>query len=80
MSEDMKLKLQSGYTFRQRGPDRRPRHIRGIVDDQLIIRFWSPRKGWIYTAENIRSGEFFIREGHWFMFKLSKSKNKMRLS
>jgi hypothetical protein len=26
-------------------------HVRGFVDDQVVLRTWSPCKGWVYSVE-----------------------------
>lgn len=26
-------------------------HVRGVVDDYVVLRYWSPRKGWVYSVE-----------------------------
>lgn len=40
---------QVGDTYRNYAG--RLMHVRGLVDDQVMFRFWNKRKGWIYACE-----------------------------
>lgn len=64
-------KLIPGYTFNERGRPR-PRHIRGIIDNLLIIRIWRPDKRWFYYMFDIEKAEMYLGVGMWFNLRKSR--------
>lgn len=64
-------KLKPGFSFRHRG-HKGLYHIRGIVDEHLVIRFWLPRMEWRYCIKSLENAELFILAGHWHNFRKSR--------
>lgn len=39
-------------------------HVRGVVDDCVVYRYWLRRKQrWLYQVDNIHLMELFLRDG-----------------
>lgn len=71
------LRIGDKVYIRKRAPDRQlrwyPNHVRGFVDDYIILRWWSLRyQCWIYVIESIRSAEYFREHGVWLDKKPSE--------
>lgn len=46
-------------------PNNRLCHIRAVVDDDyIVLRLWSPRRGWLYFVESRDYLDLTIEKGH----------------
>jgi hypothetical protein len=69
----MPIEIKPGMSLWKRsGPYTTKYHVRAIVDNVAVCRWWSPRRGWRYTCEFIESIQYFIKEDVMFLKKPKK--------
>lgn len=71
------LKIGDKVYIRNVGPGHRlmwyPNHVRGFVDDNIILRWWSLRRQcWMYVIESVSSAEYCREHSIWLDKKPSE--------